>query len=76
MEDKRQVVSISLPKKSLVILNKICQTEEKTRSEVIRGLIRKYLLEKEWQKIFAWGSKTAKKFKIKSEKDILRIIND
>lgn len=76
MDNQRQVVSISLPKKSLVFLNRVCRQEDRTRSEVIRGLLRRYLQEKEWGKLFAWGRETAQKFKIRSEADVLKLIND
>lgn len=76
MNGQRQVVSISLPQKSLLLLEKICQEQAKTRSEVIREFIRKYSQEKQWQKIFSWGEETAVKFDLKSEEDILRLIND
>jgi len=76
MNGNRQVVSISLPKKSLLVLEKICRQQEKTRSEIIREFIRKYSQEKQWQEIFSWGEKTASKFNIKSEEDILKLIND
>jgi len=72
----RQVVSVSLSPKTLYLLNLICQREEKSRSQVIRELIRRYFAEKRWQKIFFWGEETARKFKIKSEEDVLKLIND
>ena len=76
MNGNRQVVSISLPEKSLLVLEKICRQQDKTRSEVIREFIRRYSQQQQWQEIFSWGEKTAGKFDIRSEKDILRLIND
>lgn len=76
METKRKIVSLSLSPKTFLLLTKISKKEEKTRSEVVKDLIRRYFLEKRWQEIFQWGGQTAKKFKIKSEADILRLIND
>jgi len=76
MNGQRQVVSISLPKKSLLILERICRQQDKTRSEVIREFIKKYSQEKQWQEIFSWGENTASKLNIKSEKDVLKLIND
>ena len=72
----RQVVSISLSPKTLYLLNLICQQEEKSRSQVVRELIKSYFAKKKWQQIFVWGEKTAEKFKIRTEKDILKLIND
>jgi len=76
MEDKRQVVCLSLPKKSLLLLDRISRKEEKNRSEVVRELIKKYLIEKDWEEIFSWGIKTAKNLHLKTEEDILKLIND
>lgn len=76
MNNKRKVVSLSLSPKALSFLDKISQKEERTRSEVMRGLIRDYFIEKKWEEIFRWGKQTAKKFKIRSEADVLKLIND
>ena len=76
MDSQRQIVSISLSKKSFYLLNQICKKEEKSRSEVVKNLIRSYVLKKEWNLIFDLGKKTKKKFKIKTEADILKMIND
>jgi len=29
-----------------------------------------------WQEIFAWGRKTKEKYNLKSEEDIIKLIND
>jgi len=76
MDGNRQVVSISLPKRSLLVLERICKQQDKTRSEIIREFIRKYSQERQWQEIFSWGKKTAGRLNIKSEKDVLKLIND
>jgi len=72
----RQVVSISLYKKYLKKLDKMSKKEDKSRSQLVRELIDKYETDKEWEQIREWGRETAKKFNIKSEEDVLRIIND
>ena len=72
----RQVISISLYKKYLNKLDQMSKKEDKSRSQVVRELIEKYETDKEWEQIRKWGRETAKKFNIKSEEDILRIIND
>ncbi|MFV1916871.1 MAG: ribbon-helix-helix protein, CopG family [Patescibacteria group bacterium] len=72
----RQVVSISLYKKYLKKLDQMSKKEDKSRSQVVRELIDKHETDKEWEEIYEIGRKTAKKFNIKSEEDVLRIIND
>ena len=72
----RQVISVSLYKKYLKKLDQMTKKENKSRSQVVRELIERYETDKEWEQIRKWGRETAKKFNIKSEEDILRIIND
>ncbi|MCH7730809.1 ribbon-helix-helix protein, CopG family [Patescibacteria group bacterium] len=72
----RQVVSISLYKKYLRKLDKMSKRQNKSRSQIVRDLLDKYETDKEWEQVYAWGRETAKKFNIKSEEDVLRIIND
>lgn len=72
----RQVISISLYKKYLKKLDQMSKRESKSRSQLIRELIDRYEVETEWEQIRKWGRETAKKFNIKSEEDVLRIIND
>lgn len=71
-----KVVSISLPPNLYWKLEEIRREEDKSRSELIRFLLNKYEKERNWQKVFDWGKATAEKFNIKTEDDILRIIND
>lgn len=72
----RQVVSISLYKKYLKKLDQMSKKEDKSRSQVVRELIDKYETDMLWGDIYEIGRKTAKKFNIKSEEDVLRIINE
>lgn len=70
------VISISLPPEILAILEQLTRKTSKTRSEIIKDLLVSYYQDKSWEQIFSWGRKTKEKFKIKSEEDILKIIND
>jgi len=60
----------------MAILEQIARKTAKTRSEIIKELIVSYEKDKAWDQIFAWGRKTKEKFNIRSEEDILKIIND
>jgi len=73
---KRRVISLSLPEKYLRKLEKLTEQESKSRSQLIRELLDRYEEDEEWKDIFKWGEETRIKFNIKSEEDILRIIND
>lgn len=72
---KRKVISLSLTDKYLNKLKKLSEEENKSRSQLVRELIDKYETDEEWGQIRKWGAETAKKFNIKSEEDVLRIIN-
>lgn len=74
--NQRQIISISLSSAQLRQLDRISKSDHKSRSQLIRELIDKYQTQKAWKQIRRWGKETAKKFNIKSEADILRIIND
>jgi len=47
-----------------------------SRSSFIARLIKDYQAERDWEEIYRLGRQTAKKFGIKSEADVLRILND
>lgn len=71
-----KVVSISLPERIYIKLEKIRKKEDKSRSELIRYLIQNYEKEELWQQVYKRGTETKKEFNITSEEDILKIIND
>ena len=70
------VISVSLPQKFLSILNQLAKKKAKTRSEVIKDLLLGYYQDQSWEQIFDWGRTTKEEFNIKSEEDIVKLIND
>lgn len=76
MQRNTAVISISLPPEILAILEKITKKTAKTRSDVIKELLMTYYKDQSWEQIFDWGRKTKEKYNIKSEEDILTLIND
>ncbi|MCG2691219.1 ribbon-helix-helix protein, CopG family [Microgenomates group bacterium] len=70
------VISISLPQEFLLILNQLTKKMAKTRSEVIKDLLLDYYQDQSWEQIFDWGRTTKEKFNIRSEEDIVKLIND
>lgn len=71
-----KVVSVSLTPEVYRLLEKIVKREKKSRSALFKEMIRKYSEDKRWEEIYAWGEATARKFKITSEEDVLRLIDD
>lgn len=76
MQRNTAVISISLPPEILSILEKLSKKTAKTRSEIVKELLITYYQDESWEQIFARGRKTKEKFDIKSEEDIVRLIND
>jgi len=73
---KTAVISISLPPEIFILLEKLRKETAKTRSDVVKDLLVSYANSKSWEEIFSWGRQTKQKMKIRSEEDILKIIND
>lgn len=74
---KTDILTLSLPPKLSKIIEKVTKEENLTRSELIREALRFYFRERErWQQIKKWGKATAKKFKINSEEEIEKIIDE
>lgn len=71
-----QVINISLPNKLLKLADQVAEKEARTRSELFREAIRNYILRRiQWDELFAYGKKAAKKAKF-SEQDVNKIIAD
>ncbi|OIP98183.1 hypothetical protein COT69_00945 [candidate division WWE3 bacterium CG09_land_8_20_14_0_10_39_24] len=72
----RKIVSLSLSDKAYKRLNQIQKQEDKSRSELIRGLLEAYDNRRSWDKVVTAGRPTKNRFNIKSEQDIIDILND
>ena len=72
-----QTLNISLPRELVKKIDHVAATEYKNRSELIREATRIYVdrLER-WNNIFAQGAVISKKFGVKSEEDINRLIKE
>lgn len=74
---QRKILNISLPRKLYFEVEKIAKKEDKTKAEFARDLLRQRLQEeKEWAEIRKWGAETAKRFGIKNDDDIERIVDE
>ena len=76
MQRNTNVISISLTPEVYKILERMAEKTAKSRSEIIKDLLITHNQNKSWEQIFAWGRNTREKFNIKSEEDIVKIIND
>jgi len=77
MKRQRVVVNMSVPPEFCSILNKTAKEKKISRSELLRRSFKKYIAsEKRWQMIREWGSETAEKMNIKTDRDIEKIIDE
>lgn len=77
IKTKRKILNIPLPTPLYFEVEKLAEKEAKTKAEFARDVLRRYLEEKKrWAEIRRWGKATAKKFAIKNEDDIERIVDE
>lgn len=70
-----KVLSVSLPPTLVREAEKVAQLEGRTRSELFREALRRYLQERQWQEIQAYGAKQVKRLGLKS-RDVNRLITE
>lgn len=71
------MVNFSVPSPLLYSFDKVMKKQSKTRSEYFRETMRQAIqAEKEWEQIFTYGRKQAKRLGIKSEDDVQQLIDE
>ncbi len=74
---QRKILNTSMPNKLYFEVEKWAEKEAKTKAELNRDALRQYINgRKRWQEIRKWGTETAKKFNIKNEDDVERILDE
>ena len=74
---KTQTFNISMPVKLVKEADEIAKSEYRNRSELIREALTRYITSKRnWDMIFAYGEKQAKKLGITSEEQINDIVSE
>jgi len=76
---KTKVISLSVPPEMARELDNMARTEEKSRSEIFKDMFKTYkesLAEREWRELFSFGKETAKRFKIKDEEELFKILDE
>jgi metal-responsive CopG/Arc/MetJ family transcriptional regulator len=75
---KSKVLSLSVPPEIARELDNMAKTEDKSRSEIFKDMFRTYkesVAERQWRELFSFGKETAKKFRIKDEEELFRILD-
>ena len=79
MGRKSKVLSLSVPPEIARELDNMARTEEKSRSEIFKDMFKTYkesVAERQWRELFSFGEETAKRFKIKDEEELFKILNE
>jgi metal-responsive CopG/Arc/MetJ family transcriptional regulator len=68
--------NISMPEELIKRADRLAKNEQSNRSELLRTALRNYLQEREeWEKVFVYGERQAKKLNIKEE-DVVRLVRE
>lgn len=72
-----KVLSFSLPPDMASKIEDLAKSENRSKSELLREMVsvyERYQAEAEWQELFAFGEETARRFRIKNEDELFRIL--
>lgn len=73
----RQLLTISIPPAFLKDLERVAKKEGRTKSELAREALRRYIAEQqEWESLFLYGQQQARKLGIRSEAQINRVVKE
>lgn len=70
-----KLITISLSSGLLKKAEKAAREENRTRSELLREALRRYLEEREWRRIYRYGETRARKLGV-DEEDIEQLVDD
>lgn len=78
MSRKSIVLSVSLSPEIAQELDGMAKVKDKSRSEVFKDMFivyKEYIAESEWRELFSFGKETAKRFNIKDEEELFKILD-
>ncbi len=70
-----KVMTLSLPPEMVEEVERLTKDEKRTKSELFREALRKYINDRQWQQIRQWGIKTARELNISTEEDVNTLIH-
>lgn len=68
-----KILSLSLPPELLKQANRMAKQEGRTKSELFREALRRYIQEKKWRALQSYGAEQARKLSL-TEDDVNRLI--
>lgn len=69
-----KILSLSLPPELLREAERVAKKEGRTKSELFREALRRYVQEQRWRELQRYGAKQARKLRIK-ETEVERVIH-
>jgi CopG family transcriptional regulator/antitoxin EndoAI len=73
---KTKLITISIFPDLLEKLNRIAKEESRTRSELLREAMRRYIEEREYQAIVRYARDKAEEVGVKTEEDVYRLVGE
>lgn len=70
-----KVLTLSLPPEIVREVEVITKEEKRTKSELFREALQKYINDKRWLQIRQWGMKASKDIGVSTEEDIDKLIH-
>lgn len=74
-----KILTFSLPPEIVEKIERLAKKEGRSRSELLRAMVETYeeqMAEKEWRELFSFGEETARRFGLKSEEELFKILNE
>jgi CopG family transcriptional regulator / antitoxin EndoAI len=71
-----KLISISIMPDFLREVEKVAKEENRTKSELIREALRRYIEDREWEKLTLYARKKSAITGIKTEEDIQRVVDE
>jgi CopG family transcriptional regulator/antitoxin EndoAI len=76
MARSTKILNVSLSDKLYKNIESMAAQESRTKSDLIREAFRQYVSNKRWARIRQWGDETARRMRIRDEKDIEKILHE
>ena len=76
MARSTKILNISLSEEIYKNIENMAAQESRTKSDLVREAFRQYVSNKRWTRIRQWGDETARKMRIRDEKDIEKILHE
>ena len=76
MARSTKILNISLSDELYKNIESMAAQESRTKSDLVREAFRQYVSNKRWARIRQWGDETARKMRIRDEKDIEKILHE